>query len=247
MQTKLIYKLGNRTFLDQDLSPPEGESLWESCPVLARLTDPSILFGFEDDFDPFDINHWTVTSFTSGTVASGSSILGGTVSLNAGASTSGQGVQIQRPGMAFGYGLNKKLWMEARLQTSVIAGQFFWGLAPTGTVLAGGAVSPSNWVGFHCLTGDGSLRFSSSKSGGTVGTSGAVTLLAASTMLKLGLVWDMLTGTLTPWVNGVASSTPISASTALPTAILTPSLVCLASGTGAPQVDVDWVRVFQIR
>lgn len=247
MQTRLITTLGTFNFIDRDLSPSQGSSLWESCPFLSSLTDPSVAFGFLDDFLPFDTSNWTVTAFTSGSAANTTTLLGGAVALSAGASVAGQGVQIQRTGSLFGYKANKMVWMETLLQTNVLAGEFFWGLTPLGNVLtSGGLIAPANYVGFNCLTGDGKIILSSAQGGGTTISTGVLTTFGVSTNVKLGLVWDMVANTLTPWINGSAGSV-IGTSSAIPIVPLLPSLSCQSNGSGSPVVTTDWVRMVQTR
>lgn len=111
-----------------------------------------------------------------------------------------------------------KLWFEARIKTSTIADTkhaFFFGLGDTLTLgatvplTATGALADENLVGFHRPEGDGDgIDFAYKADGVTaVVVKADVAVPVADTYIKLGFVYDPQNYRLTPFVNGVASST----------------------------------------
>lgn len=244
MPLKSVYTKNNLVFRDSANSVAQGLSLWEDCPLLAAVSDPSVGVHFFHDFVGLDksTESWVATQATSGTATAGV-LAGGTVALSAGAATDNQGVNFQLAGGAFVPAAAKDIWYEARLKCSQVAVQFYAGLAVVDTTLiAAGAVAHTDSIGFSSVTDDGVLLGNVRASSTSSTTTGAT--LAADTFVRLGF---KLTGvsSVTFYVNGSAVGSAVTSN--IPSgAVLTPSFVCQATGSGTPIVNVDWVRAFQV-
>lgn len=243
MALKSVYTKNNLVFRDSANSAAQGTSLWEDCPILAWVSDPSVGCHFFHDFVGLDksTESWIATQATSGTMTAGV-LAGGTAALSAGAATDNQGINVQLAGGAFVPTAGKDIWYETRLKCSQVAVQFYAGLAVIDTTLiASGAIAHSDSIGFSSVTDDGVLLGNVRASSSSTTTTG--TTLVADTYVRLGF---KLTGvsSVTFYVNGVAVGSAVT--TNIPSAaVLTPSFVCQATGSGTPIVNVDWCRVFQ--
>jgi hypothetical protein len=232
------------SFIDDGISPAPGASLWQTCPLLAGLCDLHGLCIFEDDFIGLTktADTWIATQATSGTATAGV-LAGGTCALSAGATTNHQGEQLQRAGGHFIPAVSKSIWFECRLKTNLLTLEFLAGLADIDTgLITTGAVHATDCIAFSSVTGDGVL-LQNVASGGTHTTAAGPTLVAA-TYVKLGFVLTSNTS-VQFFVNGTAQGAPVT--TNIPAVTLAPSFVCQATGTGTPQVDIDWVMCAQLR
>jgi hypothetical protein len=252
MSTKSYYAGGlgssgpQLNFTDDLLSPAKGTSLWQSCPLLAIMEDPTVGHIHFDDFHQLTkaADNWILTAATTGTAVAGV-LAGGVATLDAGAITDGQGPQIQSAGVDFIPAAGKDLWFETRLKVSHVSGDFFFGLTALDTTLvATSALTISDGIGFESFTGDGVLVASSEKA--TVrGTVAAVKTLVAATYVKLGFVVRGVTD-VTFYVDGVANATLLLTAN-IPVLALTPGFTVHATGTDQAVLDIDWVKVVQLR
>ena len=249
MTLRSVYSSGvgsldpNLAYYDDDLAA-NGPGLWASCPLLPILFDPSIAVVFCDHFVGLDksTESWIATQATSGTATAGV-LAGGTVALSAGATTDNQGIQLQRAGGAFITAASKHLWFECRLRQSQLASQFYAGLAVVDTsLIAAGALAHTDSIGFSSVTDNGVL-LANTRAASTGSTSTGHTLVA-DTYVRLGFVLSGIND-VTFWVDGVRTATTHTAN--IPSgAVLTPSFVCQATGTGTPILQVDYVKVVQL-
>jgi len=233
-------------YTDPVLSPARGTSLWQSCPLLEMMADPTVGHVFFDDFHHLTkaADDWILTQATAGTAVAGT-LAGGVATLNAGAVTDGQGPQIQLAGIDFQPAAGKHLWFETRLKISHISGDIFVGLAELDTTLvATSALTTANGIGFESFTGDGVL-IASSEQATARGTVAAVKTLVAATYVKLGFVVNGVTD-VTFYVDGVANATMLLTAN-IPIVALTPSFTVHATGTDQAVLDIDWVKVAQLR
>ena len=251
MSTKSYYAGGlgsagpQLNFTDDLLSPARGTSLWQSCPLLAIMMDPSVGNFFLDHFHALtkSSEDWILTQATAGTAVAGA-LAGGVATLNAGAVTDGQGPQIQNAGTEFIPAAGKNLWFETKVKVSHITGDFFFGLAELDTTLvASSALTISNGIGFESFTGDGVLVASSEKA--TVrGTVAAVHTLVAATYVKLGFIIRGV-DSVEFWINGVPHATMLLTAN-IPVLALTPSFTVHATGTDQAVLDIDYVQCVQL-
>ncbi len=251
MATRAYYPTGVGVgqqvyFYDTVLGPAKGSSLWEGCPIFPWLSDPSIMHVYFADFHGLDkgTEDWILTQATAGTGVAGT-LAGGVFTLNAGATTDGQGPQIQLAGIDFLPLAGKTIWFECRVKVSHTTPDLFIGLAELDTtVFASSDMTTANHIGFSSFTGDGILLFDANKATTRVHTLATNTLVAA-TYVKLGFIVDGVS-TITAYVDGVPNATTI-ATTSVPILGLTPTFGVHATGTDQAVLDIDWVRVAQLR
>lgn len=233
------------------LSRAVGASMWDTFPTLAWLCDPQIAQHYFEDFTRFSKaisttgdGDWALTQATSGTAVAGV-LAGGVCTLDAGAATDGQGPQIQLNGTAFKPAAGKHLWFECQVKTSFITGDFFFGLAETDTtIVATSDMTTSNHIGFSSFTGDGVLLADANNATARVHTTAAKTLVAA-TYTRLGFYVNGLTD-ITFWADDAANATKYVTAN-IPVVAMTPSFTVHATGTDRSTVDIDWIRVAQLR
>lgn len=233
--------------------------LWRGCPSIEELlVGPRFGYHFFDQFLFYDgagTGRWVETQATSGSVEQGDAA-GGIITMDAGATTADQGIQIQLAGESFLPATGgKELWYEACLAITNTSNQFFAGLAVEDTtVFASGENSTANHLGFEMnattIASDaGDVMFFGEKAGTrntaiNVGTPDS----GATNFNKYGfhvyedkgvLVCDV-------FFNNAKNATQIAAAN-IPLSEMTPTFVCQAEGTTQPVVTVDWVRVVQLR
>ena len=234
-------------FRNPNNSPAIGASMWQGFDVLAANADPAYSHVFFDDFHSLATaaDTWIETAATSGTIVAGVKA-GGVATFDAGAATDGQGPQQQLAGVDFFPAAGKTLWYECRVNPLVfITGDFFFGLAELDTtIIASSDMTTANHIGFSCFTGDGILLCDANKATVRVATTAATTLVAA-TYVKLGFIVNGVTS-ITFYVNGVANATTI-ATASIPVVGLTPSFSVHATGTDQQLMNVDYVKVAQLR
>lgn len=251
-RTRGYWKQDNLGFRDNTGSRGVGTSLWETCPMLAWLQDPSIGYHYFDDFLTFGASTggYVVTNFTAGTAVVGDGP-GGTLIMDAGSSTADQGVQVQLKGESFTPAAGKDIWFETKLSmTFPTKIQLFAGIGEHDTTLfATGENSMANHIGFEMgatVQGGasaGKIQFYGEKVG-TRGTVADVHTVVSATSVYVGFFVDGVTSA-TPYVNGVAATALATAN--VPTVDMCLSLACLSEGTSQPVLTVDWVRAFQLR
>jgi hypothetical protein len=243
---------GNTSFYDPTLSPLFAtSSLWWDCPILPYLFDPSIAYVYDEIFDDYDAtNDWTLTQSVTGT----SAILTtapGTLQLDAGATTDNQGVNLQRLKQVVLPAAGKDIWAEFYISLTastppVTKAQLFVGLAASDTtIIAAGAMTTNNRIGWEILDG-GLLQttFTSDKAGVEVTKTGP--LLVAATQIRLGFRYDGTADTVQQYVNGAALGTAV-ATASVPKLAMFPSFVCQSDATDRPLLNLHGYRIFGLR
>jgi hypothetical protein len=223
-----------------------SQSLWSDCPMLPWLCDPTLMHVYFNDFHSANkaTEEWILTQAVSGTAVAGT-LAGGVFTLGAGATTNHQGPNVQLAGVDFVPAAGKDIWFEARVKVNVLTGRYFVGLAELDTtIIASGAMTTDNHIGFSSLAGAGVVNLDSEKATAGLATT-AVHTFVADTYVKLGFKVSGVTS-IQAYVNGVAVGDP-NPTANVPIVGLTPSLVVHATGTGTPAMDIDWIRVAQLR
>jgi len=235
--------------LGQGTAFPGG--VWKNCPILASLCDPTIAVVLDERWQNYDAtNDYTLTQATSGSAAI-STTFPGTLAIDAGATTDNQGAQIQRLKSAFIPAANKSIWFEARISLTastppVTKSQLFVGLAASDTtIIASGAMSTNNRLGWMILDG-GLLQttFTADKAGTATTKTGP--LLVAATAINLGFFFDGVADTVQQFVNGVATGTAVATAN-IPKLVVYPSFVCQSDATDEPILNIHGYRVVQLR
>lgn len=253
MPTRAINRGGRVSHYDPAINPLHPTNLWAGCPLLEYLHDPSIGAMCDERWQSFNTvsttGDWVSTQATAGTAAIDTAAPGRLV-IDAGSSTSGQGMNLQRLKSPFVPAANKSIWAEFRIiltanSPPVTKGQIFVGLAASDTsIIASGSQSTNNRIGWQIETsGNLALTFTVDKAG-TPTTATGLTLTPA-TAVRLGFLYDGVADTVQQYVNGVAQGTPI-ATTYIPKVVVYPSLVCQSDGTDRPIMYAYPFRVFQL-
>lgn len=225
-----------------------SKGVWGSAPLQELVFDPYVGHLLDENWQSFDseasVGDWVVTQATAGTAAK-SAAETGVLLLDSDSTTAAQGVQIQQAKAAFVPVAGRKTFAEFQVKVvdTFDKAQLFIGLSEIDTtVLASGALSTSNHIGWKCLTGAaGVLTFDSEKAT-AVGTASATTLVE-DTYVRLGFVIDGVTS-VQQYVNGVATGSPIATAN-IPVVALYPTLVCLSDGTNDPILHARPFRIFQ--
>lgn len=226
-------------------------NIWSQTP-LAQINSGAIDegFGFIDDYLSFnDEGPWVVSNATSGTAVLADA-KGGVLTMDSGAATNDQGVQIQYGGASgadsFIPNANSKIYFEARLKlTTIGAGtfDFFLGLSETDTsIITGSANTSSDYIGIQSITAD-LLAILVTENDGSLTAGGTAHTFVDGTYVKLGFIVDGVSS-ITPYVNGVAGdkiTTNIAA-----TKPMTPSVVVQSAGTTQSVGSVDWLACYQV-
>jgi hypothetical protein len=236
-------------FRNSGNSPYFGASgVWDGFDALAAAMDPFYCHQFFDDFHSLATaaDTWIETAASSGTIVAGVKA-GGVATFDSGAITDGQGPQQQLAGVDFFPAAGKTIWFECRVNPLVfITGDYFFGLAELDTtVVASSDMSTSNHIGFQSFTGDGVLLANAAKAGTAVTPFSVGYTLTAATYVRLGFVVNGVTS-VTYYVNGTAVATTVATAN-IPIVGLTPTFVLHATGTDQALMDVDYVKVAQLR
>lgn len=220
--------------------------LWGDCPIVPALLDPTLGVLYDEPFVTYDAtNDWTLTQATAGSAAV-STTVPGALTLNAGDTTAHHGVQIQRKVCAIIPASGKDIWFEATvLLGTALTGEFFLGLAAVDTtIIASGAMTTNNRIGWTGVAGDGVMQFDSDKAG--TGQQSTGVTLSLTVPHVLGFRYDGQADTLQQYIDGVAVGSAI-ATTYIPKLVIYPSFVCQNQGTDQPTMTISGLRVFQLR
>lgn len=245
---------GRCSVYDPVLSPTYStSSLWRTCPLWEYLFDPSI--GIMFDWDGTNYNSaantdWTGTAATTGSAAT-STAVAGALTLDAGATTANQGFQIQNLKCGIIPAANKSIWYECRFRLTattppVTKAQIYVGLAASDTtIIAAGAMSTNNRIGWEILNGGLLVTTFTCDKAGTATTKTGPTLVDA-TDIRLGFFYDGAADTVQQYVNGAASQTAVATAN-IPKVVIYPSVVCQSDGTDQPNLILQSIRCFQLR
>lgn len=216
--------------------------LWKDCPLHQLLVgDPGVGWAFFDDFIREATGLYTETQATAGAFAL-TDAAGGVAEADSGSTTQHQGITVQKPGELFIPQSGSKIWMEARFKVDVVSTppQVFIGLSEEDTTLiASGANSSTNHIGFESIADAGvDVKFVTEKAGSR-GALDDITALEADTYIKLGFRVTE-TGKIEVYINGEKYATLFEDSDDIPIVEMTPSLVCQTDGTTQPKLYIDW-------
>lgn len=227
---------------DRNFSP----SLWKDCELDVLRKNPGWGSVFERDFLTLPTGEWTTTQATSGTMAL-TDAQGGQVQLNSGATTDNQGIQAQLGGTngeTILAAAGVTIWFEAifKLTASGTGPQLFMGLAETDTtIIASGAMSGTNYIGFQSVTDNNVILLNGTKA--SAAATVATGTLTDATWYKLGFKVTGVTK-VEQWLNGNQLAAAFALATAnIPIVETRLSLVCQANGTTQPVLWIDHLRL----
>lgn len=227
------------------------QGVWRNAPINEHRFDPSIAFLLDEQWTDYDAsNTYTATQATTGTAAISTAVPGALL-LDAGATTDNQGINLQRLKSAFIPAANKSIWAEFKVTLTattppVTKAQIFVGLAASDTtIIASGAQSANNRIGWQIL--DGALLVSSftcDKAG--TGTTATGHTFVPATAVRLGFFYDGVADTVQQYINGVATGTAIATAN-IPKVAIYPSFVCQSDATDRPNLILEAYRIMQLR
>lgn len=256
MGLRSYWKNSILNFWESAVNTTFKTGVWADCPLLAIVCDPTTGYIFFEDFldskgdaiATTNMDGWTVTQATTGAVDLSDTAQGGVLEMDSNSTTATQGVQIQytEGTLPFIPVAGQDIWFEAKVKVvdTYDKCELFIGLSEADTsIIATSAVSPSNFIGWQCVTDDGVLLFASEKA--DTGTTTASNTIAEATWVRLGFHVNGVTD-ITHYVDGVAIGTSILTAN-IPILGLTPSFVCQSGGTNDPILHIDWMKIVQIR
>lgn len=231
-----------------------SRGVWGTAPLVETMFDQRIAVLLDDQFTTYDpaatTGDWVTTQAVSGTAAIDTTGPGGLL-LNAGATTDNQGVQVQRVKTPFVPAAGKSIWAEFTVTLTastppVTRAQLWVGLcAIDTTIIASGAQTTNNRIGWQIL--DGGLlvsSFSCDKAGVASTTTGHT--FVPATQVRLGFRYDGTADTIQQYINGVATGSAI-ATASVPKVAIYPSFVCQSDGTDQPNLLIQGYRILQLR
>lgn len=256
LRTRSYTKLGNTYFRDNNYNGTRGESLWESAPVLAAITDPAFYHLFRDHFHQLDVTattgQWAVVK--DGSVAgSVLDVAGGWAQILTDVNDNDE-FYLSSIGEHWLFAATKPLWFEARLQlteANTDDANIIVGLSDTvgaNTLLDDGAGPAASYDGavFFKVDGGTVWQFETSNAGTQV-TDTNVGAFSSGTATRLGFTFDPSNGTtgiLTPYVNGVAGTERNITLAGLEEMHLLFGVK--AGGANAETLKLDYVQVLQV-
>jgi len=246
----LTHGSGRASHYDPELSNYANSPLWQTCPLLEYLHDPSIGHYLNESWVSYNAasttGDYVLTQATTGTGAI-STAAPGVLELDSNSTTATQGANLQRVKSVFLPATGKSIWAEFSLKIvdTFDKVELFVGLSDVETaILASSANASDNHIGWQCVTDDGVLLFTSEKAG--TGATKAAATIAEDTYIKLGFFYDGSADTVQQYINGLAVGTA-HATANIPKVALVPSFVCQSGGTNDPILHIGAVRIFQLR
>jgi hypothetical protein len=210
-----------------------------------------------------EIADWIQTEVTSGLTQRPANSKNGVLRVSSEASANvNDGLTVEYRAVPFVPADGKTIWFEARVAlTNIDAGsgaedQFFIGLSANtlgGSILPDGVIDDTiDKVGFFHHDGSTAetLLFITANETTSLMTASAATGLVSGTYVKLGfkIELDGVAGAITPYVNGVAGTPHGHIPPALPEAVgLGICFAAVSEGTTTALLDIDWVRVAQLK
>jgi len=230
-----------------EAGPASG--LWAGVPAAIPSQKGLIYHEFFDDFLKFTATDWDIVTVEAGSgnasEAVGDAVGGVLVLTNDDADDDFDSITYKTESFKLAEG--KKLWFEARVKFSEATNaDWIVGLIAHEDLSAVADNKPADGVVFHKEDGDTHLDFSHA-SGGNNDDSNSIATAAAS-YVRLGFYFDggaSGSATITPYVDGVAKTGLTSL--AFSTAELAPYIAIRNGDANARNVEVDWVKVVQLR
>jgi len=228
-----------------------AQAIWAGAPSPADPAYSSIAYEFFDDFDILRAA-WTVTEDHADCTQAVTDANFGVALLTNKASTDDNGQQITFAQETFQLIEGKEVWFEARVR---LAGgdatnlDFFVGLAEAEDLTGVADNMPANGIGFHKDDGDTNIDFSSSDNGTNL-QSAAIHTLVNNTWIRLGFHFNggaTGSGVLTPYIDGVKDTTVTSVTYATQAEMAPIFMVRNGDGTTTQKIEIDYVKVVQIR
>ena len=257
----------NMVFVDQTHSPAAGTSLWEACPQLALL-DPYVGWTYFEDFIHPAITPATLVPYDwafTGDIANASmtfpiSLVGGVANVSVGATDEDEsyyqlGKAVTVAPFVITDNSGKMVFFEIRVKAMQVA-EFacFVGLAEEGAAAAdfltdaSGVLADKDFIGYNILSATPTAwNYTHKKAGQAVATQAGVAVNGAD-WHRFGFYFDGL-HTIRNYINGSLNATTYLTSAAtFPSGEEMSPIIALKSTTvGAKNIQIDYIKVAQIR
>lgn len=255
LRTRAHSRAGNISYRDQSYSPVRGSSLWELAPVLAALSDPSSFFLVEHDFErSLDLSlDWA--SVKDGAVVPSLSDAAGGVMLVPSDVNNNDEHYLSSIAENWLFAASKPLWFEARVrlaEANTDDANILVGLSDTvgaNSLLDNGAGPMASYDGaVWCKVDGGTVWQFETSNAGTQVTTASAGAFTTNTWTKVGFIFDPgagVTGSITPYLNGVAGSAHALTLAGLEEMHLVFGVK--AGGGAAETLQVDYVRILAVR
>jgi len=262
MQTRSYWKNGTLNFFDDQLDTTWKGGVWKDCPLLAIQANPQLAHVYFTDFGSefpaiADANPPTLNGFTC--TQGGNSLghlsliagIGGYLQLDSESTTQHEGLTMQQTIAPWKCAASKDIWFETSIQVvdTYDKIELFAGLAKIdGTLLKndGDLDTTADYVGFGIETAQsGVVSFYECKDAAEL--SDTVVTIEGSTEIRLGF---HVTGTeaINCFVNSAEVALTNVVATGIPTTdALALSYVCQTDATNDPLLQVNWVKIVQLR
>ena len=237
---------GRALHYDPTIDATSRTGPFANAPMLEWLSNPNIGTLFHENWSEYDTtDDWTLTQATTGAAAV-STAASHVLELDSNSTTTAQGANLQRTSGPFIVPVaGTKIYaeFEVKVVDTYDKAELFIGLSEADTtVIAAAANSSANHIGWHCVTDDGVLLFTSEKAG--TGDTGTAATIAEATYIRLGFVVDGITS-VTQYINGVESGTA-KATANVPIVKLVPTFVCHSGGTNDPILHIKPFTIFTL-
>jgi hypothetical protein len=242
MGTEIGKSKGNLFARESAFLPVNG-SMWDNCPKLAILQDPSVGYRYFNHFFTYAAGDWTITTTETGGGSATEAITDdkGGVLLITNDDQDNESNEFQmKVCEAFQLLPGKPCWIEGRFKVNdATQSDFLFGLCITDTTLIDGMSD-----GVYFLKTDEAVDITyhcEKDSGDTTGDTGVD--LADATYVRLGIYYDGA-GTVEYWVNGVLRK---SSTTTIPDDELLAISFAIQNGEGAAKtLSVDYIEAVQL-
>lgn len=263
---KRLANLGtNACFVDRDLSPAAGASLWDGCPMLAILQDPSVAIRLFDDFVLPSVDDTTGLPTTM--VCAGdhkttafNKASGGVLQMNCGDTDNDEYYAQMAAGALHAPFVitdanGKPLWFEVYCKAMQHAdGSFFIGLAEEGAAAAdfmadnSGVLADKDFIGFNILAATPTAWNATWRKNGQAVQAITGVAVNADDYHRFGFHFDGL-HTVTFYIDRVAHATvALSSAATFPSAQLMAPIFAVKTGEGVDKsLAVDYIQVVQVR
>lgn len=204
MRTEIGKSNGNLFARDAD-HPPANGSMWDDCPLLAYLQDPSIGHLYMNHFHSYNAADWTTTTTEDGAGDATEAITdeAGGVLLITNDAGDDDSDEFQLKGEAYQLLPGKPFWLEGKWKVSdSVESDFLFGACITDTELIDGMTD-----GVYFLKSDASTALTYHCEKDSTDTSANTGLaMADATWIRPGIKFDG-EGHVEYWVNGVKIAT----------------------------------------
>lgn len=266
MQTRSYWKNRNLNFFDEVLDTTWKTGVWADCPLLAIASNPQIGYVFFEDFTNYqgtiaNANPPTMTGWVAvqSNTTGGLGILdevGGVLEMDSEGAAQYDQLQLQHGTAALNLGehfkcaANKDLWFEARFRCRDDNADFniFIGLGEQdATLMANGDMdeSTSDYIGLATETNTAPAAKVYCVKDGTEQSDTGLTI-TDNTWYRIGFKVSGVTG-IEFWIDGVPIALTNITATVIPTNEMTISFISGTDASSDPFLDIDWVKVVQLR